>query len=539
MSVPSGRLQFFTLEASDYLERLGLIIGRPTPPDPEELVRLSRALRGAALMAGLPAFAQASQSFEHIAKSLRDRQTDWTPERAELLASAVDELRRLVRQAGDWSDQDTAAAEALGRELGGGRIREPIARTSTSGEEELKPSVRAFVAREGASIAGTLEHAAQAVELGQAGDTAEVVLQRLQPLRGLASLPSLSPLPEFLDAIELTVRAVRDGAAPPDAAPALRQVAQAVTRLAREIADRGTTAADAPEILGGARVLLTSFGRDDDVVEITSLFAAGDTTPIVARGRAPEPQAPPDPRIELVSLADRFRQAADQLEMAPGAAARTLSIYALAAQLGALTRAGRRERRELTAILAAIRGAIHDGAAEREAASFAAHLRTTATRLTQSSEGRDTVVLAEDFDDLISNFEGLLRRDDERDVVPIADLLAAEPASEPVADAPPGAEPVRTSFEQTFSTYHQLLERDRAPDPAALAALAALAAPAALAESDVVAIDHLLYRGRRALERADVVRRDLTTALKSNRTFQEIEPLVSELIDLVPLALAE
>ena len=55
----------------------------------------------------------------------------------------------------------------------------------------------------------------------------------------------------------------------------------------------------------------------------------------------------------------------------------------------------------------------------------------------------------------------------------------------------------------------------------------------------VVAIDTLLYRGRRALERADLVRRDLSDALKAGRSFPEVEPLVSELIDLVPLALAE
>ena len=71
MNVPSGRLQFFALEAGDYLERLGMIVGRQTAPDADELVRLTRALRGAALMAGLADFSSAAGSLEHIAKAHR------------------------------------------------------------------------------------------------------------------------------------------------------------------------------------------------------------------------------------------------------------------------------------------------------------------------------------------------------------------------------------------------------------------------------------------------------------------------------------
>src|SRR5690349_4686383 len=99
MNVPSGRLQFFTLEAGDYLERLGMIVGRPTPPDPDELVRLTRALRGAALMAGLSDFSSAAAAFEHIAKAHRAGQWAGGPAATELLADAIEELKRLARLA--------------------------------------------------------------------------------------------------------------------------------------------------------------------------------------------------------------------------------------------------------------------------------------------------------------------------------------------------------------------------------------------------------------------------------------------------------
>ena len=58
-------------------------------------------------------------------------------------------------------------------------------------------------------------------------------------------------------------------------------------------------------------------------------------------------------------------------------------------------------------------------------------------------------------------------------------------------------------------------------------------------EADLVSIQSLLYTGRRALERADRVRRELDTVLRIRGDFAGAEPLIAELIDLVPLALAD
>ncbi|MEZ4587016.1 MAG: Hpt domain-containing protein [Gemmatimonadales bacterium] len=117
MTVPTGRLQFFTLEASDYLERLAVIAAAPTPPASDDFVRLARALRGTALMAGLNPFSQAASGVEQIAKACRDGQWDWTPANTELLADGIEELKRLVRRAGEWSDADSEAAVKLGSRL--------------------------------------------------------------------------------------------------------------------------------------------------------------------------------------------------------------------------------------------------------------------------------------------------------------------------------------------------------------------------------------------------------------------------------------
>ncbi len=522
MSVPSGRLQFFVLEASDYLERLARIADRRTAPDGDELVRLTRALRGTALMAGLAAFAHAAAALERLAKAQRDNPATWTVARAEVVAGAVEELKRLTRQAHAWSDAESDAASRLGRDLAGSLGEEPAPPAAPTGsEEELKPSVRSFVTREGAAIAGALEQAAEALELGQPGAAAEAILPRLQSLRGLAALPRLSPLPEFLDAIELTIRSVHDSAVPPDGPRAIRRAAAAVSRLVREIADEGQASGETPEIILGAVSLLEAFGRDDDIVGIDSLFVTGDPAPIVTKG-LPQERDATDAIIEIVSLADRFRQAADQMVSPAGRAGRTLTLYGLLVQLRPLTREADRDRPQLAELLRAIGHAVGGGHAARQPAPFGAALRQAADRLSHAAESRNAVFLADELAPAIRALEGLGAGapapaeavETEADVVPIESLAPDEPA----------APAVRTPFEASFSTYHQLQTSTPAPDDR---------------DTGIVPIGNLLYRGRAALLRADDVRRELSGALKRNLPFHDIEPLVSELIDLVPLALED
>ncbi len=538
MALPAGRLQFFVLEATDYLDRLAVIADRASPPEGDDLVRLTRALRGAALMAGLESFAQAAGALEHTAKAHRDQPAGWTVERGALVAAAIRELRRLTARAAEWTDADDLAARDLARHVATsvGGAPAPIREPAPTEDDHLKPSVREFIGREGAVIAGTLEHAAQSLELGQPGQAADLVLAKLQPLRGLASLPRLSPLPEFLDAIELTIRQVQDASAPPGGPLALRRAAAAVSRLAREIADRGEANADTPEIAIGAVSLLESFGSEFDVVAIESLFRTGDLAPIVVRGDAHfTDTAPPDPTLELVSLADRLRQAADQLTLPASSAGRTLNLYGLVVQLRPLGQRARDERPHLAGLLSAVADAIGSGRALKAPRDFAAALRDAADLVGRAAEARNAIFLADELAPIVHAIARLQTAaptpvDDESDVVPIESLApdpitTVEPEPVPIASLAPDAPapPASTVFERSFSTYHQLLHPP-------------VGAPA---YTDVVPIGDLLYRGRRALERADAVRLELSRALKLSNAYLDIEPLVSELIDLVPLALTE
>ena len=64
--------------------------------------------------------------------------------------------------------------------------------------------------------------------------------------------------------------------------------------------------------------------------------------------------------------------------------------------------------------------------------------------------------------------------------------------------------------------------------------------PAAADEGTVtLEIGTLVYRGRAALERAAAVRQQLADELSRNGGLEAIQPLLQELLDLVPLALAE
>jgi hypothetical protein len=96
-------------------------------------------------------------------------------------------------------------------------------------------------------------------------------------------------------------------------------------------------------------------------------------------------------------------------------------------------------------------------------------------------------------------------------------------------------------LEGSFQTYDRL-RRERTAEPASIEALVGRAL-AATAPPDAGAvtleIGTLVYRGRAALERAAAVRQQLADELARNGGLDAIKPLLQELLDLVPLALAE
>ncbi len=397
---PLAMADFFALEAGEYLERLDVLLAPEGAPAVDEFVRLSRALRGSALMASQTPIARAAAGIESLARALREGRRGWDPGTRQVTVRAVDDLKILIRRVAAWADADTAKAEALARELEqlSGR---PSAAVRTAEAMGLDAGARAFVAREGAAIASALDRAATALRAGMPGrDPLQHVLKSLQPLRGLAALNDLPPLPDVLEGIERAVTEVmrHPPGSPGAAAEFFQSAASAIAQAAREVAERGR-----PDPEGHAfRVYATQMGRfferEPTVVPISELYF-DDTGPHILQRGAGAAQAAPLSRVELVSHGEHLRLAADAIERAPSATQRELRVHTLAGTFRALAVAGEGPLpKSLSHFVDAAREAVALGHAVREPARFANALRRASELLAESNvadDGRLAAGLAE------------------------------------------------------------------------------------------------------------------------------------------------
>src|SRR5205809_5705221 len=382
---PLGMSDFFGLEAGEYLERLDAILAKPEP-GADEFARLTRALRGSALMANQAAIARAAAGLEALARAGREGRRAWDAATKQLAVRAVDDLKVLVRRAATWTDADTAKATALGAELE--RLAGRPSGGVRSGEAlGLDAGARAFVAREGAAIASALDRAAQALRTNPlAHDPLQQVLKALQPLRGLAALNDLPPLPDLLEGIEQAIGQIsRTIGAPPAGggdtiAELFQMAATSIAHAAREVAERGRPDPESAEFRKFAGLLVQFMDGEPDVVPIETVAT------IVRRGTPPgggatggtgESARPSTrSRLELVSHGEHLRQAADSLERAPTATQRELRAHTLAGTFRALSSAGGGAVAERVAEFAqAAREAVTTGIAVSQPALFAAEVR--------------------------------------------------------------------------------------------------------------------------------------------------------------------
>ncbi len=114
-----GLLDFFVLEASDYVDRLQRLVATDEPqgPDSATLLKLARGLRGSAVMARLTSFAEAASGVERGAQLLHEGRIAWTPKLATVVADAVMELRALIPMARLWGDTHDQRARSAGGKL--------------------------------------------------------------------------------------------------------------------------------------------------------------------------------------------------------------------------------------------------------------------------------------------------------------------------------------------------------------------------------------------------------------------------------------
>ncbi|MEO6057886.1 MAG: hypothetical protein ABIQ49_13710 [Gemmatimonadales bacterium] len=597
MTNPLAAADFFALEAGECLDRLESLGARPEGPPAEEFLRTARVLRGSALMAGQQALARAAAGLEGLARAYRDGNRLWDQTTREQVAHAVEEFRQLVRRVREWGEAETARTVRLGLSL------EAIAGRPSGADAprrdargELNPGVRAFVAREGALIASALDRAARALTTAP-GDREPLytVIRRMQSLRGLAELSELAPLPEILDGIELAVGDLtRLFAPPPGVDEVMAAASVALTGISRDIAEHGRPAAESEAAERFTELLLRAFAIEQDVVPIEALYFADDAAPMTPPPAQPQFAGPaPLGPLELVSHGEHLCQSADLIAGARSAVERDLRLYHL---LGTLRTAGRPGPDPVASALVVFarsaREALASGVAARAAPGLVSCFREAGELLRAVADADDRMLISRRILDAAYRLDGLRLADatpshpplqfpaaaasavaapvpaprtqaapvrsvsaaqpdppivpidsllyDELPIVPIEslgyDLAPDEPV--PIASLAPSG-----GLEASFDTYDRL-RRERGAEPASLDALVgrALSATTPAAEQPgtvAIEIGALVYRGRAALERAATVRQQLADELARNGGLQDLQPLLQELLDLVPLALAE
>jgi chemotaxis protein histidine kinase CheA len=570
MTNPLGTTDFFALEAGDCLNRLEQLVSGTATPSADEFLRMARVLRGSALMAAQTPIARAAAGLEGFARARRASSQPWDAATREQLAQAVEEFRLLVRRVREWNQADTDRASRLGRDLERLTGATPGQGAAPSSKpKELTAAVRAFVAREGALIASSLDSAARALRASP-GDREPLynVIRRMQSLRGLAELGELAPLADILDGIELAVGDLtRLFAPPPGVDDVINAAAQALTQISREVAEQGRPDPNGEEARHFTELLLRAFAVERDVVPIESLYYADDPEPLTHPAAQPQFAAtePPGP-LELVSQGEHLCQSADLIEGAGSPIQRDLRLYNL---LGTLRSAGISGSDPVAGALGifarSAREALATGVATHSLPDLVTQLRD-AGRLLRSMVDTDDRMLvsrrlldvAHQLDELRTTAESgpvvpieSLSYDGEKDVVPIESLAPDEEVlpiesltlkTEPMT-APNATPSQPTGLEASFRTLSRLV-RDRVPLTPAFSALLSGSVgrttnSGTLAEETPVPIATLCYRGQAALRRADAVRQEIAIQLTRDATLESLQPLLQELLDLVPLALAE
>jgi hypothetical protein len=396
------RAEFFALEAGEYLADLAPLASARDLPDAERLVRGARALRGAALMAGLGTYARAAAGLEAIARQVREHALAWEPNAREAWQDGLATLRGLLTRAATWEAADDRQALMLADRLE--RVAGGLPGRSTApAPPALTPGVRAFIARESALIAGSLEQAANALAPVPPPAALAAVLDRMQSLRGLGTSAELSPLPELLDAMEVATRTLlAEIPGPPDIAAIFADAARALAAMARTVADAGRITPP-PELDAVAARLLDSYTAERDIVPIAALAPAGSES-ILQRGTPPDaaPAADAVP-VELVGVGDHLLIVADAMARPSSPAARDLRLFVLHRTLTTMpARSG--TGRFLAPLAAAITGAITGGIATQRPDAFIAMLRDCGRFLSEAASSGDQARLARDRDLLATSF---------------------------------------------------------------------------------------------------------------------------------------
>lgn len=517
MSSSAGLLDFFILEAAEYVEHLDGLIAHAgsSQPDAAELTKYARALRGSATMARMTDLAELATAMERVGRAVRDGALRWDVRLQSAYVAAVDDVKLLLRNVRTWSADDAARARTRAIELAGLVPATMPSAASAAPAEAAAPGSGAarFLAVAATDITAALDALAARPE---ARTELVNVLNRVRALRGVAALKDLPPLADVVEGVERAAKPLELADAVPTAPQftLFAAAAQVLRRAAEALAAGQRPDPDAPEVhrfADAAAALEDAIGDTDRVVPIASLYFADGGPHIVAR--APNPPTTPGQRfrLEVVSQAEHLRRLAADARDARDEAARSRLARELSAALRALSSAAASfGEQEVVAFVDRVTPLV----VARDASAFAA-LDAAAVLLADGRMGRADMV----------------RR--------LGELPMASAAPEPAAVAPRSATPLGVpTFRPRSATpsgaqLHAILESgivgisrlDQTP----------LSSPTVLPEAmPLVPIETLLYRGPSALQRAREVRDTVRSAMRAGSAPDS--DALDELFDLLDLA---
>ena len=555
MTAPAGFLDFFVLEASEYIDQLDALMlsAAGSGPDLESLQRAARALRGSATMAKLPAFAEMASGIERVAHGLRGGVTSWEPALAGALVATIDDCKLLLRNVRTWGPADDARSRARIDEL----ARYAPARTATPVGSQPSASAGNFLTTEVANIgAGAELLATRPTDR----DAAVSVLRRVRAMRGIAEVKDHPSLGEVLEATEHAAHPLERGEASigPERLAVLSAAATALRSIATAMRMGTKLDPSSPDLARFAAALDAMQEKEsggERVVPISEFFYQ-DGGPTVVQTAANPPTSPAERfRLEVVSQGEHLRRLVADARGARDDLARD------------------NVRRALRQALRGLRQAA-ESYGERDVAEFVA------------SHNDDVVRLDARALDTLDEIAGMLAQPGTAPGTLGARLraLQAAPAAVPTSPAPaPAAPPPPAPTPLLPTPPAPVLEAPRAamtpaapspvappspvpqerdrPAAAAMAEAAAtvapprpalgslldagieklgalqmkpLATPISIPEQPPVPIDVLLYRGRAAIERC----REIRDHVRKTGGPVDAETL-GELFDLLDLALTD
>ena len=566
-----GFLDFFILEASEYVEQLDGLLARAVPttgPDADVMIRHARALRGSATMAKITSFADLANALERVGRALRQGTLPWSAALSGALVAAIDDLKILIRSVRSWTVSDDQRASARAAELG---RYAPVSAPNAAATTPASASGGGFFAGESSNIAAGLELLATRPN---DKDAAANVLRRVRALRGVAGIKDVSPLSEVMAGAELVAKPLELGQGPLDAdrIAFLRTAAALLRRAATALREGSPADAPSPERDAFVDALARFESRDNEtgrIVPITELFYT-DGGPHVVSASPHPPTTPAERfRLEVVSQGEHLRGLVAEARHAKDAPAtervRRDLRHALAALRSDAESFGEAEVAELIgAHFDAVKSldylslnALEDLA--EALASPGVQGERLASRLAELKMGRSMDAGIGDAFRPVPTKESPRPsggapppafsstaptpvitpaiRADARMVVPIAPPNAASKPQptvnpRPNPSGPRGHTPVGSHRVSTPRDTMAVL--DQGIDSLSSIAAHPMSEQVDLPEQPLVPIDALLYRGRAAIERAIELREEIR-----RRGGAANDDTMAELFDLLDLALAE